>query len=101
MFLKEKVLKIQFKPPFSCVFSTFKTTLLSNHDNYCYNFMPFGLKNTSSTYQRLKDVVFAHQIGRNLEVYVDGMITGRSRAKDLSPGLISFSSSPQTKKLSF
>lgn len=36
--------------------------------------MPFGLKNAGSPYQRLMDSIFTHQIGRNLEVYIDDMI---------------------------
>lgn len=34
----------------------------------------FGLKNARATYQRLIDKVFKDQIGRNVEVYVDGMV---------------------------
>ena len=37
--------------------------------------MPFGLKNAGVTYQRMVNKVFQSQIGRNLEVYVDDMIT--------------------------
>lgn len=36
--------------------------------------MPFGLKSVGATYQWLMDVVFAHNIGWNLEVYFDDMI---------------------------
>ncbi|GKD01059.1 reverse transcriptase domain-containing protein [Tanacetum coccineum] len=36
--------------------------------------MPFGLKNASSTYQRLVDKAFDSQIGRNIEVYVDDLV---------------------------
>ncbi|XP_064944527.1 uncharacterized protein LOC135596398 [Musa acuminata AAA Group] len=36
--------------------------------------MPFGLKNAGATYQRTVNKMFAHQIGRNMEVYVDDMI---------------------------
>ncbi|GJV56737.1 reverse transcriptase domain-containing protein [Tanacetum coccineum] len=36
--------------------------------------MPFGLKNTRATYQRLVDTIFEGQIGRNLEAYVDDMV---------------------------
>ena len=35
--------------------------------------MPFGLKNTGATYQRLVNKMFHDQIGRNVEVYVDEM----------------------------
>ncbi|GKC22342.1 reverse transcriptase domain-containing protein [Tanacetum coccineum] len=36
--------------------------------------MPFGLKNTSATYQRLVDKAFDSQIGQNIEVYVDDLV---------------------------
>ena len=36
--------------------------------------MPFGLKNAGVTYQRLMNKMFAHQIGRNIQVYVDDML---------------------------
>ncbi|GAU35844.1 hypothetical protein TSUD_63330 [Trifolium subterraneum] len=50
------------------------TTFMSNTCNYHYTVMPFGLKNAGATYQRLMDRVFAHQIGKNLEVYIDDMV---------------------------
>ena len=36
--------------------------------------MPFGLKNVGATYQRLMNKMFAHQLGRNVQVYVDDML---------------------------
>ena len=36
--------------------------------------MPFRLKNAGATYQRLMNKMFAHQIGRNVQVYVDNML---------------------------
>nr|GEX38975.1 reverse transcriptase domain-containing protein [Tanacetum cinerariifolium] len=36
--------------------------------------MPFGIKNVGATYQRLVDLMFQSQIGRNLEAYVDDML---------------------------
>nr|KYP40114.1 Retrovirus-related Pol polyprotein from transposon 17.6 [Cajanus cajan] len=50
------------------------TTFITDHENFYYRVMPFGLKNTGATYQRLMDKVFQHQIGRNMEVYVDDMV---------------------------
>jgi len=51
-----------------------KTTFTTEMANYCYKVMPFGLKNTRATYQRLMDKVFKEQIGKNMKVYVDDMI---------------------------
>ena len=36
--------------------------------------MPFGLKNAKAMYQRLINKMFTHQIGRNVQVYVDDML---------------------------
>ena len=43
--------------------------------------MPFGLKNTGATYQRLMNKMFANQIERNVQVYVDDMLV-KSRRED-------------------
>ena len=44
--------------------------------------MPFGLKNAGATYQRLMNKMFAHQIGRNVQVYVDDMLVKSLRKDD-------------------
>ena len=44
--------------------------------------MPFGLKNTGATNQRLMNKMFAHQIGRNVQVYVDDMLVKSLRESD-------------------
>ena len=36
--------------------------------------MPFGLKNTGSTYQRKMTKMFELQLGRSIEVYIDDMV---------------------------
>ena len=36
--------------------------------------MSFSLKNAGATYQRLMNKIFSHQIGRNVQVYVDDML---------------------------
>lgn len=54
---------------------------------FCYNVMPFGLKNAGATYQRMVDKVFEKKIGKNVEVYVDNMVVktpiGKSHLDDL------------------
>ncbi|KAI3777366.1 hypothetical protein L1987_47166 [Smallanthus sonchifolius] len=51
-----------------------KTAFRTDIGIFYYTKMPFRLKNTGTTYQRLMDKAFARQIGRNLEVYVDDLV---------------------------
>ena len=51
-----------------------KTSFVTSQGLFCYEMMPFGLKNVRATYQRLVNHMFRLQIGRNLEVYVDDML---------------------------
>ena len=51
-----------------------KTSFVTSQGLFCYKVMPFKLKNAGATYQRLMNKMFAHQIGRNVQVYVDNML---------------------------
>ena len=51
-----------------------KTDFLTPTGNYHYKVMPFRLKNTGSTYQRMMTRVFEPQLGKNIEVYIDDMV---------------------------
>ena len=51
-----------------------KTSFVISQGLFCYKVMPFRLKNAGATYQRLMNTMFAQQIGRNVEVYVDDML---------------------------
>ncbi|GJR69492.1 reverse transcriptase domain-containing protein [Tanacetum coccineum] len=51
-----------------------KTAFITSQRIFCYSKMPFGLKNSGSTYQRLVDKAFQKQIGQNLEAYVDDLV---------------------------
>ncbi|KAL0404552.1 UNVERIFIED_CONTAM: Polyprotein P3 [Sesamum radiatum] len=51
-----------------------KMSFITDRGLYCYNVMPFGLKNAGATYQRMVNKIFAPQIGRNMEIYVDDML---------------------------
>ena len=51
-----------------------KTSFFTSQGLFCYKVMPFGPKNAGLTYQRLMNKMFAHQIGKNVQVYVDDML---------------------------
>ena len=44
--------------------------------------MPFSLKNADATYQRLMNKMFANQICKNVQVYVDDMLVKNRREDD-------------------
>ena len=44
--------------------------------------MPFRLKNAGATYQRLMNKMFAQQIGRNVQFYIDDMLVKSRREED-------------------
>ncbi|GKC25891.1 reverse transcriptase domain-containing protein, partial [Tanacetum coccineum] len=52
----------------------YKTVFFTEKEVFCYQKMPFGLKNTRATYQRLVDKVFNGQIRQNLKAYIDDMV---------------------------
>ena len=56
-----------------------KTSFVTSQGLFCYRVMPFGLKNAGVTYQRLMNRMFAPQIGRNVQVYVDDMLVKSRR----------------------
>ena len=51
-----------------------KTTFIIPHRLYCYNVMPFDLKNVGATYQRLVTNIFCPLMGKTMEVYIDNML---------------------------
>ncbi|KAI5330104.1 hypothetical protein L3X38_029501 [Prunus dulcis] len=58
------------------------TAFITDKGLYCYNVMPFGLKNAGPTYQRLVNKIFAGYIGNIMEVYVDDMLVKSRTAED-------------------
>ena len=59
-----------------------KTSFVTSQGLFCYKVMPFGLKNAGATYQRLINKMFAQQIGRNVQVYVDDMLVKSRREEN-------------------
>jgi len=51
-----------------------KTAFMTNNKNYHYEVMSFGLRNAGATFQRSMDTMFAAQIRRNLELYIDDLV---------------------------
>ena len=51
-----------------------KTSFVTSQVLFCYKVMLFGLNNVGAIYQRLMNKMFVHQIGRNVQVYVDDML---------------------------
>ena len=51
-----------------------KTAFVTPIGNYHYKVMPFSLKNAESTYQRMITRMFASQLGKNIEIYIDDMM---------------------------
>ena len=51
-----------------------KKTFTTNWRTCAYDVMPFGLKNTSATYQRAMVTLFHGMMHKEIEIYVDDMI---------------------------
>ncbi|KAL2226838.1 UNVERIFIED_CONTAM: Retrovirus-related Pol polyprotein from transposon [Sesamum indicum] len=59
-----------------------KTSFVTDKGIYCYNMMPFGLKNADATYQRLVNKMFGDLLEKTMEVYVDDMLVKSKRSQD-------------------
>ncbi|XP_022881066.1 uncharacterized protein LOC111398385 [Olea europaea var. sylvestris] len=57
------------------------TSFITDRGLYCYNVMPFELKNAIATYQRLVNMIFAELIDKTMEVYVNDMLVKSLQAK--------------------
>ena len=51
-----------------------KTAFVTPTGNFHYKVMPFDLKNTGSTYQKMMTKMFEPQLGRSIKVYIDDMV---------------------------
>ena len=58
------------------------TCFIIDQGLYYYKAMPFDLKNTKVTYQRLMNMMFNDLIGTIIEVYVDDMLVKSKKAGD-------------------
>jgi hypothetical protein len=51
-----------------------KTAFITPYGIFCYQVMPFGLKNAGETYQRMMQNCLGSQIGHNIQVYIDDVV---------------------------
>ena len=59
-----------------------KMAFTTDQGLYCYQVMPFGLKNAGATYQQLMNKMFTLFIDKSMEMYVDNMLVKSRRAND-------------------
>jgi hypothetical protein len=56
---------------------------ITSYNIFCYQVMPFGLKNAGATYQRMMKNCLGSQIGRNIQVYIDDMVITTRKEESL------------------
>ena len=59
-----------------------KTAFVTPVGNYHYKVMPFSLKNTGSTYQRMMTKMFESRLGKTIEVCIDDMVVKSKLASE-------------------
>jgi hypothetical protein len=60
-----------------------KIAFITPYIIFCYQVMPFGLKNAGATYQRMMQNCLGSQIGRNIQVYIDDVVITTRREDSL------------------
>ena len=50
------------------------TAFITPYGPFCFNTMPFGLKNAGATYQRMIQTCLETQIGKTVEAYIDDVV---------------------------
>jgi hypothetical protein len=63
------------------------TTFIMPYVVFCYQVMPFGLKNTGATYQWMMQNCLGSQIGRNIQVYIDDVVITTRKEESLIDNL--------------
>jgi hypothetical protein len=60
-----------------------KTAFITPYSVFCYQVMPFGLKNAGATYQRMMQNCLGSQIGCNIQVYIDDVVITTRKEESL------------------
>ena len=59
------------------------TAFITPYGPFCFNTMPFGLKNAGATYQRMIQTCLEKQIGKTVEAYVDDVVIKTKHVESL------------------
>ena len=59
------------------------TAFITPYGPFCFNTMPFGLKNAGATYQRMIQTCLEKQIGKTVEAYVDNVVIKTKHVESL------------------
>jgi hypothetical protein len=65
-----------------------KIAFITPYGVFCYQVMPFGLKNAGETYQRMMQNCLGSQIGCNIQVYIDDMVITTRKEESLISDLV-------------
>jgi hypothetical protein len=60
-----------------------KTAFITPYGVFCYQVMPFGLKNAGVTYQRMMQSCLGSQIECNIQVYIDDVVITTRKEESL------------------
>ena len=63
------------------------TAFITPYGPFCFNTMPFGLKNGGANYQRMIQTCLDKQIGKTVEAYVDDAVIKTRHVESLIDGL--------------
>jgi hypothetical protein len=64
-----------------------ETTFITPYGVFCYQVMPFSLKNAGAAYQQMMQNCLESQIGRNIQVYIDDMVITTRKEESLISNL--------------
>jgi hypothetical protein len=65
-----------------------KIAFITPYGVFCYQVMPFGLKNAGATYKRMMQNCLGSQIGRNIQVYIDDVVITTRKEESLISDLV-------------
>jgi hypothetical protein len=65
-----------------------KKAFITPYGAFCYQVMPFGLKNAGATYQWMMQNCLGSQIGRNIQVYINDVVITTRKEESLISDLM-------------